>query len=106
MGIEWSKWKKDHGRLGPAIVRRGRQDGKRVEFITAGYLNALEAENAELRRKAELATDLQRSLEVIVNGLRDGWWGRDSGEMEEGELLQAEAVLQKYDALSESEAVQ
>lgn len=47
------------------------------------------------RRARAVAPDLFNSLQTIVRGLREGWWGEGSGEMEEGELQQAEAAIAK-----------
>lgn len=44
--------------------------------------------------------DLLAALKTIVDGLREGWWGAGSGEMEEGELLQAEAIIKRIEAKS------
>lgn len=54
----------------------------------ADYLNALEA--------------CAEALETIVHGLSTGWWGEGSGEMEDGELQQAEEGLARLRDLRES----
>ena len=68
--------------------------------MTAEYANTLEAQAA----RGALAERAWFSLTAFVSGLRSGWWGRDSGEMEEGELQQAEQWLKDYDALAAQDA--
>lgn len=66
----------------------------------AALRDALAAANARVEALLAALEEARNSVEVFVRGQRDGWWGRDSGEMEEGELQLAEAWLARYDALS------
>jgi chromosome segregation ATPase len=55
----------------------------------------LEQTIAELRKALEVAREMQDTMTTIVGGLREGWWGEGSGELEEGELQTAEDELDR-----------
>ena len=67
--------------------------------VAAIFFHVGQDDEADARLIAA-APRLLASLQTIVHGLREGWWGQGSGELEEGELQLAEAAIAK--ALGES----
>lgn len=57
------------------------------------------------KEKIILAWDACASLNVFVRGIREGWWGDGSGEMEEGELQEAEAILARFEDLKKRSSI-